>query len=136
MPKSCLYVLTKIIRAAQTFSIRPVARLEMIDALLQEIESKSLQISKDSLLRYRQRLRNWQLADSVIFQVVDARATWKGKNIFEDPPPYRLKGPYERYCELALENGLTPMKYSTFKYRAWDYLLEYKAKHKKTQRRG
>jgi hypothetical protein len=130
MPKSCLFILTKVMHLIQQFSPRPVSRLEVINELLQIIEEdrKTFTIRRGSAVRYQRRLLNWQLADSVIDQAIRDRASWKGQTIWEDPPPFRLKPYYLHYCKMAKSAGLGPMSYSCFRRRASDFPSPYRFK--------
>jgi hypothetical protein len=121
MPKTCYSNLSKIVQVVQPFADRPLNRLEVLEMLLEILTKKNFQIERASLVRYRDKMRNWQIADSVIFEAIRRRDTWEGATIWDDPPPYRLQSYYDQYCQLATDAGLKPLKYPTFKGRASDF---------------
>jgi hypothetical protein len=124
MPGSPVSNVRRLQTVIFTSSGRHVTSLALVQALIGQMEaSGSLRFSRESLEDYADKLRNWQIADSVIADAIRAKeaALQQPRSLMDDPPPYQLKGYYATYAARAKEAGLRPLAYATFKTRASDF---------------
>lgn len=97
---------------------RHVSSLDLASALLGAMDSGSFRFERCSLKAYRDRLRNWQMADSLIIATWDAERP-KQALAFRSA---RLDLPtiYETYRKRAEAEGLAPFAFVTFRIRAYE----------------
>ena len=134
MPGSPVANIRRLQSAIRCGGGRDVPTLDLVRGLLAQLQgSGSLRFTRASLADYESKLRNWQVADRVIGEAIEAReALPPPRSIMEDPPPIHLKVAYACYVGQAKEAGLEPLAYATFKTRAADY----PSRARKVLRRG
>jgi hypothetical protein len=95
-----------------------IPALSLVSAIVANMEADILKLNNAALQEYHRKLRNWQLADSIILHAIEDRQKNMPTNKFEDPEPIRLRKHYDDYFRAARRNDLIPMAFPTFKKRA------------------
>lgn len=99
---------------------RAVSSIALISGLIEEFEEANfIRFSKVSLHCYLLKLRNWQIADQVIYEALQNKKALQQRERREEK--YSLKAFYVDYVERATKAGLKPLAYPTFKSRASDF---------------
>lgn len=92
--------------------------LGLVEALIAEMgEARVMHLHQDRLKYHRDQLRNWQIADSIIYR--ERARCIRARRAREDCRPTPLADLHQVYVEAAEAAGLKPMALSTFRVRSY-----------------